>query len=255
MTDRVAVVSGAGGTIGGACARALAARRDLVICADVDARRAERTAQAITAAGSRADVVVADASAAAFAETVVRSVPDGSVVTAAVHAVAHEEHVPAVQVSDDSMRRSLTMGPLAAFSLFRELLCSGYVTRGSALTAIGSLHARYPFVNCLGYNAGHGALAQVIRTLAHEWADLGVRVNSVVPGWIRTDGETALYGDEHLDRVATRLPFGRFGSAQDIANAVEFLSSDAASYISGSFLTVDGALAVSLARLPDGGDA
>src|SRR5258706_305233 len=96
-------------------------------------------------------------------------------------------------------------------------------SRRSRCSVSCSLHADYPFRHCLGYNAAHGALAQVVRTLAHEWAGRGVRVNAVVPGWIRTPGEVALYGDSALDATAAALPFGRFGTAAEVAAAVDFL--------------------------------
>jgi NAD(P)-dependent dehydrogenase (short-subunit alcohol dehydrogenase family) len=252
VTERIAIVVGAGGTIGGACARALAPSRDSVLCVDLDRGRASQTAEAIRAAGGRAHAVEADAAASDFSAVVSSAVPAGATVTAVVHAVAYEEHVPSVDAGRDSMVRSFTVGPLAAFTLFRDLLVAGHLVRGSALTAIGSLHATHPFARCLAYNAGHGALAQVVQTLAHEWAERGIRVNAVVPGWIRTDAEVKFYGDQVLDQVASTLPFGRFGTAEDIAAAVEFLSSERAAYMSGSFLTVDGALSVSLARLTEG---
>ena len=254
MPDRTAIVIGAGGTIGGASARALAAGRDAVLCVDLDLQRAERTAAGIRSAGTSASALQADAQSADFSTLVSGAVPNDSEVTAVVHAVAYEEHVPSEQASLASLQRSFAVGPLAAFALFRELLSAGHLVRGSALTAIGSLHASKPFANCLAYNAAHGALAQVVRTLAHEWADRGIRVNAVVPGWIRTDAEVAFYGEQFLDSVSSGLPLGRFGTAEDIAAAVEFLSSERASYISGSFLTVDGALSVSLARLTQGSD-
>jgi NAD(P)-dependent dehydrogenase (short-subunit alcohol dehydrogenase family) len=254
VTERLAVVVGAGGGIGGACARALAAGRDGVLCVDLSAANVARIATTITQAGARAYPLLADAAAEDFSARVLNALPVGAHVTAAVHAVAYEEHRPALEVSRQSMLRSFAAGPLAAFTVFRDLLRSDALAPGAALTAIGSLHATYPFADCLGYNAAHGALAQVVRTLAHEWAGRGVRVNAVVPGWIRTDAEVEFYGVQHLDRVSGSLPLGRFGSADDIAHAVEFISSDRASYVSGSLFTVDGALSASLARLTDGGD-
>jgi len=253
MSDRVAIVVGAGGTIGGCCAVRLA-DRDLVLCADLNAERAGRTVDAIVRAGGRAEAVVADAAEAGFASQVTAAVPGGAVVTAVVHAVAYEEHVPSDKATRESLERSFAVGPLAAFTLFRDLRAAGHLRRGSALTAVGSLHATHPFANCLAYNAAHGALAQVVRTLAHEWAADGIRVNAVVPGWIRTDAEVAFYGEAHLDRVAGSLPLGRFGTGEDIAQAVAYLCSERAAYVSGSFLTVDGALGVSLARLTSGSD-
>ena len=254
MSDQVAVVVGAGGTIGGACAVRLAADRDLVLCADLSAERAARTMDAIVRAGGRAEAVVADAAEADFAGQVTAAVPSGAAVTAVVHAVAYEEHVPSDKATRESLERSFAVGPLAAFTLFRGLRAAGHLRRGSALTAVGSLHATYPFANCLAYNAAHGALAQVVRTLAHEWAADGIRVNAVVPGWIRTDAEVAFYGEAHLDRVAGSLPLGRFGTGEDIAQAVAYLCSEQAAYVSGSFLTVDGALGTSLARLTGGSE-
>ncbi|MDQ1718452.1 MAG: hypothetical protein QOE71_4210 [Pseudonocardiales bacterium] len=254
MPEQTAIVVGAGGTIGGASARALAAGRDAVLCVDLDLQRAERTAAAIRSTGTSASALQADAESAEFATLVSGAVAADSEVTAVVHAVAYEEHVPSEQASLSSLQRSFAVGPLAAFALFRELLTSGHLVRGSALTAIGSLHASQPFANCLAYNAAHGALAQVVRTLAHEWAARGIRVNAVVPGWIRTEAEVTFYGEKFLDRAAGGLPLGRFGTAEDIAASVQFLSSEHASYISGSFLTVDGALSVSLARLTQESD-
>jgi NAD(P)-dependent dehydrogenase (short-subunit alcohol dehydrogenase family) len=254
MSEQVAVVVGAGGSIGGACAAALAVGRDRVLCVDLSGDRAERTAAAIVRAGGRAEVVVADAAAADFADTVTAAVPGGATVTAVVHAVAYEEHIPSDKATRESLERSFAVGPLAAFTLFRGLRATGHLRRGSALTAVGSLHATHPFANCLAYNAAHGALAQVVRTLAHEWAADGIRVNAVVPGWIRTDAEVAFYGEAHLDRVAGSLPLGRFGTGEDIAQAVAYLCSEQAAYVSGSFLTVDGALGVSLARLTGGNE-
>lgn len=252
MTDTVAVVVGAGGGIGAACARTLADSR-LVLCVDLDLARARVTAAEIRQAGGRSEAIAADAGDPGFAADVLAAVTRAGPVSAVVHAVAHEEHAHAQDLTASSVQRSLAVGPVAAFSLFRELFVGSALAPGAALTAIGSLHASIPFARCLGYNAAHGALAQVVRTLAHEWAGLGIRVNAVVPGWIRTPGEVALYGDAVLDAAAAALPMGRFGTAQEVAAAVGFLSSAQAGYISGAFLSVDGALAASLARLPGGG--
>lgn len=249
----VAVVTGAGGGIGGACALALADSHDRVVCVDRNLDRAEETAAAIGKAGGVAVAVTADAADPEFGERVATAATAAGQVRSAVHAIAHEEHVPALEMSLDSVRLSFTVGPLAAFAMFRALATSPTPPpAGAAFTAIGSLHETHAFARCLGYNAAHGALGQVVRTLAHEWAGRRIRVNAVVPGWIATPGEVVLYGEEHLARAGRALPFAALGDVAQVAAAVAFLSSPAADYISGSFLTVDGALSVSLARLPEG---
>lgn len=250
MSDRVAVVVGAGGDIGGACAQRLGRTHDVVLCVDRDAARVESTAAAIRADGGRAEVLVADAADDAFPDAVRVGALALGRTASMVHAVAHEEHAAAVSVSRRSVVLSLTIGPVAAFCLFRAFVAGDALAPGASLVAIGSLHASIPFPDCVGYNAAHGALAQIVRTLANEWAPQRIRVNAVVPGWIRTAGEDGMYGADHLDRVAPLLPLGRFGTADEVAAAVGFVCSAEAGYVTGTFLTVDGGLATSLARLP-----
>jgi len=252
MNGEIAIVTGAGGDIGGACATTLARSHDVVLCVDRDAGNAGGTAAGIVAAGGRADVLRADAADPAFAAEVAAAASSLGPVRSAVHALAHEEQSAAETITRDSVELSLAVGPVAAFTLFRELLVTDRLAAGASLVAIGSLHATHPFAGCIGYNAAHGALAQIVKSLAHEWAARRIRVNAVVPGWIRTKGEAAFYSDAFLDSVAESLPFGRFGTVDDVAAAVEYLCSEQAAYLSGSFLTVDGALGAALARLPNG---
>jgi NAD(P)-dependent dehydrogenase (short-subunit alcohol dehydrogenase family) len=249
VTD-IAIVVGAGGEIGAACAVSLAAGHELVLCVDRNEEAARATADHIRTLGGTAKIVVVDASSSDFAGSVVSAARALGTVRSVVHAIAHEEHASAREIGIDSVQRSLLLGPVAAFALFRGLYTSRALAAGAALTVIGSLHATHAFANALGYNLAQAALAQLVRTLAHEWAAGGVRVNAVVPGWIRTRGESAMYGDAHLDAAGAQLPMGRFGTSEDIASAVAYLSSAEASYVSGSFLTVDGALGASLATLP-----
>jgi NAD(P)-dependent dehydrogenase (short-subunit alcohol dehydrogenase family) len=244
------VVIGAGGEIGSACARALAESHDVTLCVDRDGAAAAATVETIAATGSRADALAVDAGAPDFASSVVAHVAALGKVRSAVHAIAHEEHVAAADISLESISRSLTLGPIAAFALFRELLVGEALTDGAALTVIGSLHARHAIPDALGYNLAHAALAHLVSTLAHEWTSRGVRTNAVVPGWIRTRGEAAFYDEAHFAAVAPQLPMRRFGTADDIAGAVRYLASPEAAYVSGSFLTVDGGLGSSLAVLP-----
>ncbi|MFF0148644.1 2-deoxy-D-gluconate 3-dehydrogenase [Amycolatopsis sulphurea] len=91
------------------------------------------------------------------------------------------------------------------------------------------------------YAASKGAVAQFTKSVANEWAGRGVRVNAIAPGFISTEMNVALVADETRNRqILERIPAGRWGCAEDIAGAALFLASDAAGFVHGTVLPVDG---------------
>jgi NAD(P)-dependent dehydrogenase (short-subunit alcohol dehydrogenase family) len=99
------------------------------------------------------------------------------------------------------------------------------------------------------YASAKAALISFTRTVAHEWAPFGVRVNAIAPGWIETEMNEALRRDRHwYDEVRATIPMGRWGTAEEVASVALFLASDAASYLTGSVIVVDGGQTIS--RLP-----
>jgi 2-deoxy-D-gluconate 3-dehydrogenase len=91
------------------------------------------------------------------------------------------------------------------------------------------------------YATSKGAVGQLTKTLSNEWAARGVRVNAIAPGFIDTEMNIALRSDETRDRqIRERIPYGRWGRAEDIAGAALFLASPAAEYVHGVVLPVDG---------------
>ena len=92
-----------------------------------------------------------------------------------------------------------------------------------------------------GYAASKGGVAQLTKALANEWAALGVNVNAVAPGYIRTDNTQALQDDETRSRqILERIPAGRWGVPEDLGGAFVFLASPASDYVHGTVLPVDG---------------
>jgi 2-deoxy-D-gluconate 3-dehydrogenase len=92
-----------------------------------------------------------------------------------------------------------------------------------------------------GYAASKGAITNLVRAFANEWAGKGVNVNAVAPGYVATDNTQALQADEvRSAELLARVPAGRWGHPDEIANPVVFLASDAARFVHGSILTVDG---------------
>lgn len=91
------------------------------------------------------------------------------------------------------------------------------------------------------YSASKGALAQLTKALANEWAAKGVNVNAIAPGYMRTTNTIALQRDETRNRqILERIPAGRWGEPMDVCGAAVFLSSEASNFVHGHLLVVDG---------------
>lgn len=105
---------------------------------------------------------------------------------------------------------------------------------------IGSVLAEVPFPKSSAYNMAKAAVNHLGQTLANELAPYHINVNIINPGWINTPGERQHATEEEIAHGASRLPWGRLGEPDDIANAAAFLASDEADYITGAALRVDG---------------
>jgi glucose 1-dehydrogenase len=146
-----------------------------------------------------------------------------------------------LETREADLRRTLDVGVLGTFHVF-QLVAHQMVERGArgALIYISSPHARLPFKGAIDYNAAKAAGHQLALSAANELMWHGIRVNLIEPGWTDTPGERTWYSDEALAREGAKLPLGRLGTPEDIGHAAVFLASDAASYVAGSVLRVDG---------------
>lgn len=109
-----------------------------------------------------------------------------------------------------------------------------------SIVNVSSIHARAGFPRIAAYAASKGGVEALTRTLAVEWAEHGVRVNTVAPGYFATDLSRPLLESRWGDRVDKSIPMGRTGDPQELTGAVVFLMSQASTYVTGSTLTVDG---------------
>ena len=114
---------------------------------------------------------------------------------------------------------------------------------GGAIVAVTSMNGVAPGPNAGAYGATKAAVGLLVQQMAIEWGPAGIRVNAVAPGLIDAGMSEPVYADAEVRRLrAGKVPLGRLGTADDVAEAVLFLGSDAAAYISGQTLLVDGAV-------------
>lgn len=148
---------------------------------------------------------------------------------------------PAAQHSDKEWDNVLSINLDTPFVLAREF-GKEMIERGSGkIVFTCSLLSFQGGINVPGYAASKGALSSLVKALANEWAGKGVNVNGIAPGYISTDNTEALRKDEVRSKsILDRIPAGRWGEPDDFKGPVIFLCSDAAAYVHGTILLVDG---------------
>ena len=148
---------------------------------------------------------------------------------------------PAIEHSDDYWDRVIEINLNAQFVLSREI-GKGMVERGSGkIVFIASLLAFQGGVTVPGYAASKGGIAQLTMALSNEWASKGVNVNAIAPGYIETDNTEALRKDPaRHGQILDRIPAGRMGNPDDFKGPIVYLCSEAAAYMHGTTMIVDG---------------
>jgi NAD(P)-dependent dehydrogenase (short-subunit alcohol dehydrogenase family) len=149
---------------------------------------------------------------------------------------------PALEVTDEDFSRIIHTNLNAVFALTRAAAKRMVARRSGTILMISSMAAYYGIDRVVAYAASKSAVEGMVKVLASEFSAHGVRVNAIAPGFIETEmSRTAMNSDpERRDRAMRRTPMGKFGRPEDIGHAAVFLSSEAARYITGVSLPVDG---------------
>jgi NAD(P)-dependent dehydrogenase (short-subunit alcohol dehydrogenase family) len=248
LVDRVAVVTGGAAGIGRAIVQALAGAGAHIVIADIDLGGATSAAREVEAMGRQALAVgldVADHDAViGLASRVEEAFGSVDVLVNDAGICVNE---PAESTSDEGWRRVLAVNLDGTYWCSREIgQLMRRQRRGSIvnIASMSGLVVNWPQPQS-AYNASKAAVIQLTRSLASEWASAGIRVNSVSPGYIGTamtkrGMATPGWGETWLDRS----PMRRLGEPIDVAHAVLYLASDAAAFVTGSNLVVDGGYTV-----------
>jgi NAD(P)-dependent dehydrogenase (short-subunit alcohol dehydrogenase family) len=251
LTDRVALVTGGAGYLGAEVCRGLLLHGAKVVIADIDQTRANRTADQLNSMGFMHQSRTMPLDIAR--EDSIRGLIDrvrsdyGSLNILVNMAFTQPQGKSLDELTRDDLSRELGANVSGSFLLAREarrLMC-----HGGSIVMFSSMYGRVspdPRVyeppmkpNPIEYGAAKAAMEQMIRYLAVAWAHDGTRVNGIAPGPFPNPQVQEKYPD-FVERLAQKSPMGRIGRATEVAGAVVFLASDAASYMTGQTLAVDG---------------
>ena len=244
----VAAVTGAGSGLGRACAVALGAAGGAVVANDVALDGLRETADEVVAAGGQVEVVVGD----------IRNREDVTKIIAAAHSrfdgldimIANagvSKYVPFEEATEDDLDVVLDTNLRGALLCAQAAIPALRARQGGSIVFISSVQAFVTLPGCVAYAAAKAGLIAAARALAVEVGREGIRVNAIAPGVFDTpmlhrdlDGMNVDEASEFLARVEGANVLGRIGRPDEIGDVVVFLTSDAASYITGTTVLVDG---------------
>jgi glucose 1-dehydrogenase len=259
LEGKVALVTGAARGIGRGIVEAFAsAGAKVAINYLDDASEAQAVADAIISQGGEAIIHQADVSDRAAVERMIKAVAErfGRLDIAVANA-AYSVREPVLEAKWENVLRTIEVTQFGTFHTCQFAAQQMVKQAQNApegnppnskgkIIIISSLHEEVAFPRSAAYNMAKAAINHLARTMAAELASYHINVNMINPGWIDTPGERAFHSAEALRSGGKRIPWGRMGTPQDIGQAALFLASDAADYITGTTLRVDGGFKMGL---------
>jgi 2-dehydro-3-deoxy-D-gluconate 5-dehydrogenase len=240
LAGRIAVVTGANSGLGQAIAVALAAAGADIAAAGRSA--ADETAARVRAEGRRFLSVAADLSATAACADIVEKVSAGlGGIDILVNNAGTIRRGEALEFSEADWDAVMDVNLKTAFFLSQAAARHMIPRGGGKIINIASMLSFQGGVRIASYTASKSGLAGVTRLLANEWAEKGINVNAIAPGYIATRNTEPLRRDEARNReILGRIPAGRWGVPDDLGGIAVFLASRASDYVHGAIIPVDG---------------
>lgn len=247
LKGRVAVVTGASLGIGRATAVAFGrAGAKVVVNYRSHQEQADEVVREVQKAGSQAIAVQGDvADQAAVERLIAEAVAQFGQLDIAVSNAAYSDRELFYKADMAGFRRTVDVTMWGAFYLMRaatqQMIDQG---KGGAICIVSSPHAFIPAPRAMAYNMSKAAIEHMARTAAIEVAEHRIRINLVQPGWTDTPGELKFASRETLDTAGAKIPLGRLGTADEMAEGILFLCDPNNTYITGASLLIDGGISL-----------
>lgn len=234
FSNKTVLVTGGTGGIGGAISIAFANAGAHVIAtgwgqAELDARRVDPDFAGM-------DIVELDVGSGAAVERLAAATPKLDVLVNCAGISARDKPFDV-----ETFQKNYDINMLGTLRMCNAFLPQLEASGAGAIINTASMNSFLGTATAPGYAASKGAVAQATKSMAIAWASKGIRVNAVAPGWIRTPmSKDAVNAPEFVARVQQRTPMGRWGDPHHLAGPTLFLASDAAAWVTGVILPVDG---------------
>lgn len=239
---RVVVVTGGGAGMGLAFAHRFAQAGHHVAIIDVDSEAADKAVQAISGYEGQALSISGDVADEVSVTRAFDMVFERwGRVDVLINNAGIASNVPTSDLTLEAWRRTLDINQTSVFLCSREL-ARRHIDGEAVIINISSMYGEVAAPHRLAYCGTKSAVAMMTRVLAIEWADQGIRVNAVAPGYIDTPFLQKLVRDERVDlaRIRSRTPLSRLGTPEEIADLVFFIASPENRYMTGQVVTSDG---------------
>ena len=255
LKNQAALVTGANSGIGEAIAIGLGkAGADVVVNYVVDPGSAERVVEKIKSFGSRAIALKADVSNEQEVKEMFKAMfKEFGTIDILVNNAGLQRDAAFHNMTIDQWNKVINVNLTGQFLCAREAIIE-MLRRGPApersvatgkIICMSSVHELIPWAGHVNYASSKGAIKMFMQSLAQEYGDRKIRVNSICPGAIQTPINTGAWSTpQALASLMTLIPYNRIGQPEDIANLAVFLSSDASDYITGASIFIDGGMTV-----------